>query len=262
MDEEEEEEDEDEEEEEEDEEEEGDELVLDEEEEDEEEEEEEEVEDEEEEEDDIEKVGARYGSRSRRQVPSASSRQPRQGRQRPVQQRGKRTLTELTSELESEASETVLRDNEEAEEEEDNDLETDYNETDYSRLTDRQRRRLMDETLELQELPNEGPKKKIFTEDELMLRRTETARRRKNLSAKRREEEKMDTINRLLKKQAPRRKGKLRSPVGSPGTPAADEESEAPVKAIIPERYSTTHMFRWVSSKNGIVLGIPESLVQ
>ncbi|KAK9367442.1 PAPA-1-like conserved region-domain-containing protein [Lipomyces kononenkoae] len=163
--------------------------------------------------------------------------------------------------MESEGAEVVLRDNDEADEEEDNDLETDYNENDYSRLTERQRARLMDETLELQELPNEGPKKKIFTEDELMLRRTETARRRKNLSAKRREEEKMDTINRLLKKQAPRRKGKLKSPLGSPGTPAAEEEVEAPVTTI-PERYSTKHMYRWVSSKAGIVLGIPESLVQ
>ncbi|KAL9632831.1 MAG: hypothetical protein Q9164_005064, partial [Protoblastenia rupestris] len=35
------------------------------------------------------------------------------------------------------------------------------------------------------------------------------ARRRKNLSEKRNEEEKADTINRLLKKQAPKRRGKI-----------------------------------------------------
>jgi len=37
------------------------------------------------------------------------------------------------------------------------------------------------------------------------MRRAEMARRRKNLSEKRNEEEKMDTINRLLKKQPPKR---------------------------------------------------------
>ncbi|KAI4127475.1 MAG: hypothetical protein LQ347_004590, partial [Umbilicaria vellea] len=41
------------------------------------------------------------------------------------------------------------------------------------------------------------------------MRRAEMARRRKNLSEKRNEEEKMDTINRLLKKQAPKRRGKI-----------------------------------------------------
>jgi Ino eighty subunit 2 len=40
------------------------------------------------------------------------------------------------------------------------------------------------------------------------MRRTEMARRRKNLSEKRNEEEKQDTINRLLKKQAPKRRSK------------------------------------------------------
>ena len=41
------------------------------------------------------------------------------------------------------------------------------------------------------------------------MRRAEMARRRKNLSEKRNEEEKADTINRLLKKQAPKRRGKI-----------------------------------------------------
>ncbi|KAK9311258.1 PAPA-1-like conserved region-domain-containing protein [Lipomyces starkeyi] len=154
----------------------------------------------------------------------------------------------------------ILHDSEGADEDQDDDLETDYNATDYSRLTERQRARLMDETLELQELPNEGTKKRIFTEDELMLRRTETARKRKNLSEKRREEEKMDTINRLLKKQAPKRKGRLRSAIVSPGTPAADDDLDIPLTTTT-ERYSTKHMYRWVSSQTGIVLGIPESLV-
>ncbi|KAK9356033.1 hypothetical protein V1523DRAFT_272930 [Lipomyces doorenjongii] len=237
---------------------------------------EEEVHEEDEEVDEVEASLAdeHYSGRSKRHVPSSSSR--RQSTQRSLLG-SKRPFNKPTSDIESEASDMVLRDSEGADEDQDNDLETDYNATDYSRLTERQRARLMDETLELQELPNEGTKKKIFTEDELMLRRTETARRRKNLSEKRREEEKvlcinvcllrlaltvqMDTINRLLKKQAPKRKGKLRSAIVSPGTPAADDELDTPFPPTT-ERYSTTHMYRWVSSQTGIVLGIPESLVQ
>ncbi|KAK9490487.1 PAPA-1-like conserved region-domain-containing protein [Lipomyces doorenjongii] len=213
----------------------------------------EEVNEEDEEDEEVDEVEAsladeHYSGRSKRHVPSSSSR--RQSTQRSLLG-SKRPFNKPTSDIESEASDMVLRDSEGADEDQDNYLETDYNATDYSRLTERQRARLMDETLELQELPNEGTKKKIFTEDELMLRRTETARRRKNLSEKRREEEKMDTINRLLKKQAPKRKGKLKT----------DDELDTPFPPTT-ERYSTTHMYRWVSSQTGIVLGIPESLVQ
>ena len=46
-----------------------------------------------------------------------------------------------------------------------------------------------------------------MTADEIALRRSETARRRKNQSEQRLEEEKIETINRLLKPQAPRRRG-------------------------------------------------------
>ncbi|KAK9476974.1 hypothetical protein V1514DRAFT_260427, partial [Lipomyces japonicus] len=91
----------------------------------------------------------------------------------------------------------------------DDDNDDQYNSIDYARLTDRQRARLLDQvSTDLQELPEDNSRKKVFTADELALRRTETARRRKNLSEKRREEEKRDTINRLLKKQAPKRKTK------------------------------------------------------
>ncbi|KAK9466864.1 PAPA-1-like conserved region-domain-containing protein [Lipomyces arxii] len=145
---------------------------------------------------------------------------------------------------------------EEDEEEED---ELDYNATDYSRLTERQRARLLDDTTELQELSNEPFRKKIFTEEELMLRRTETARRRKNLSEKRREEEKMDTINKLLKKQASKRKGKLKSIVGLPGTPAIEDETAVGKQPT--ESLPVPNMYRWVSKADGIVLGVPKNFV-
>lgn len=54
-------------------------------------------------------------------------------------------------------------------------------------------------------------KKEKLTEEEIQLRRAETARKRKNLSEKKLEEEKQDTINKLLKRRA----GKSRSNVKS-----------------------------------------------
>lgn len=50
-------------------------------------------------------------------------------------------------------------------------------------------------------------KKKVLNESELALRREETARKRKNMTEKKLEDEKLETINRLLKKQSrPRNK--------------------------------------------------------
>ncbi|KAK7543147.1 PAPA-1-like conserved region-domain-containing protein [Phyllosticta citricarpa] len=77
---------------------------------------------------------------------------------------------------------------------------------DLSKLTRRQRGAI-DEG-QLFALSNEAQKKKHLTAEEHQMRRAEMARRRKNLSEKRNEEEKMDTINRLLKKQAPKRRTK------------------------------------------------------
>src|SRR5579871_2483727 len=62
------------------------------------------------------------------------------------------------------------------------------------------------ESLKIQ-LTIEPMRKKALTADEIALRRSETARRRKNQSEQRLEEEKIETINRLLKPQAPRRRG-------------------------------------------------------
>ncbi|GME29098.1 hypothetical protein GTA08_BOTSDO07663 [Neofusicoccum parvum] len=79
---------------------------------------------------------------------------------------------------------------------------------DLSKLTRRQRAAFDAYEGELIALSNEAQKKKHLTAEEHAMRRAEMARRRKNLSEKRNEEEKMDTINRLLKKQAPKRRGK------------------------------------------------------
>lgn len=96
--------------------------------------------------------------------------------------------------------------------------------------------------------------KKILSAEEHAMRRTEMARRRKNLSEQRNEEEKMETINKLLKKQAPkqqRRAAGLRNEadagVGTPGSQGGDE----------PDRPRKTYV-RWVSNAAGLRVGVPE----
>ncbi|KAI7823512.1 PAPA-1-like conserved region-domain-containing protein [Gamsiella multidivaricata] len=75
-------------------------------------------------------------------------------------------------------------------------------------LTKRQRSKLdvHDVSLELFELPVASSRKRHQTEEELALKRSEITRRRKNQSAQRAEQDKLETINRLLKKQAGKRK--------------------------------------------------------
>ena len=79
------------------------------------------------------------------------------------------------------------------------------------------------------------------------------ARRRKNLSEKRNEEEKMDTINRLLKKQAPKRRGKI-----SAAEIAAGAETPE-VQVGLPEEFEKAEpgFVRWVSNANGCRIGVP-----
>ena len=102
----------------------------------------------------------------------------------------------------------------------------------------------------------EAKQKKILSAEEHAMRRTEMARRRKNLSEQRNEEEKMETINKLLKKQAPkqqRRAPPLRNDggemVGTPGSQGGDGE----------ERWKPNKRFiRWISDRDGMRVGVPE----
>ena len=117
------------------------------------------------------------------------------------------------------------------------------------------------------------------------MRRAEMARRRKNLSEKRKEEEKVgdlnqftpdasradrgtlfaiclnsaerspqiDTINKLLKKQAPKQRRTARNPeAGGDASPSNQEaEFEKPKDIFV----------RWVSSSRGNVVGVPEEWI-
>ena len=89
------------------------------------------------------------------------------------------------------------------------------------------------------------------------MRRAEMARRRKNLSEKRNEEEKMDTINRLLKKQAPKRRGKISAAETTAngdmvGTPQQEFEYEKPNPVLV----------RWVSDSRGCRIGVPKEWLE
>lgn len=130
----------------------------------------------------------------------------------------------------------------------------------------------------------EAQKKKHLTAEEHAMRRAEMARRRKNLSEKRNEEEKvsqaipiklytmkavratrfslylrsyfktisltsyqMDTINRLLKKQPPKRRGRAAADVGESG-----QEDEPEVEKASPV------FVRHIQNVNGSRIAVPE----
>ncbi|KAI0031979.1 hypothetical protein K488DRAFT_50950 [Vararia minispora EC-137] len=101
-------------------------------------------------------------------------------------------------------------------------------------------------------------KKKQLNEAELALRREETARKRKHMSEKKLEDEKAETINRLLKKQSrPRNKRNAlataddRTPAtqtNAAGTPDGDEEGEA-----VPAPIEIPTMYRWISTSRSVL---------
>ncbi|KAM7194092.1 PAPA-1-like conserved region domain containing protein [Rhypophila sp. PSN 637] len=118
---------------------------------------------------------------------------------------------------------------------------------DLTKLTARQRAKLGDASHEYLKLSDEVQAKKVFTAEELSMRRAEMARRRRNLSEKRNEEVKMETINKLLKKQAPkttRRNAML----------AGDETPEESARA-------DPMFIRWVSTKEGNRVAVPDEML-
>ena len=135
--------------------------------------------------------------------------------------------------------------------------------SDSSRLPDASTKRGRNSALygegELQALPMEPQKRKVFTEEEHAMRRADMARRRKNLSAKKNEEEKADTINRLLKKQAPRGRGAVKilanAAVAQTEGGVATEEAEEIDQ--IGQQPPTSTVARWTCNPGGRSLAIP-----
>ncbi|KAH3680614.1 hypothetical protein WICPIJ_008185 [Wickerhamomyces pijperi] len=112
-------------------------------------------------------------------------------------------------------------------------------------------------------LSNNIKKRHVLTEEENQIRRAEIARKRKNLSEKKLEEEKQDTINKLLKRRAKTTRIKK----GGPLDDIVDGEGLDSVeggKREKPRRPQLEHkaLLRWTSDSKGLRLGIPESLVK
>ncbi|KAL8708563.1 MAG: hypothetical protein Q9220_006616 [cf. Caloplaca sp. 1 TL-2023] len=128
---------------------------------------------------------------------------------------------------------------------------------DLSKMTKRQRSRL-DQVMggDFLQLPMEPQIKKHLTAEEHAMRRAEMARRRKNLSEKRNEEEKLDTINRLLKKQAPKRRGKISAEEITANALAAPDSFEVEFEKANPV------YVRWVSDSNGSRVGVPSEWLE
>ncbi|KAL8928848.1 MAG: hypothetical protein Q9208_001626 [Pyrenodesmia sp. 3 TL-2023] len=128
---------------------------------------------------------------------------------------------------------------------------------DLSKMTKRQRSR-MDQVMgsDFLQLPMEPQIKKHLTAEEHAMRRSEMARRRKNLSEKRNEEEKLDTINRLLKKQAPKRRGKISAAEITADALAPQELSNVEVEKANPV------YVRWVSDRTGSRVGVPSEWLE
>ncbi|KAL4795220.1 PAPA-1-like conserved region-domain-containing protein [Aspergillus venezuelensis] len=140
------------------------------------------------------------------------------------------------------------------EEEDDDDLDSEDGTPtagDISKMTKRQRGNLGNDFLQL---PMEPQIKKHLTAEERQMRRAEMARRRKNLSEKRNEEEKMDTINRLLRKQAPKRRGRI--PAAEAAENAADDQEQAAEQEPVDPT-----MVRWISGREGSRVAVPEEWI-
>lgn len=107
-------------------------------------------------------------------------------------------------------------------------------------------------------LSESSRKKKQLTEEEIALRREETARKRRNLSEKKLEDEKMETINRLLKKQSKSKTKRNvlstaddRTPVSvTPAVVSSTRDgSQPPLEAEMPEPVETVPTsYRWIST--------------
>ncbi|EFX06587.1 papa-1-like conserved region protein [Grosmannia clavigera kw1407] len=119
---------------------------------------------------------------------------------------------------------------------------------DLSKMTRRQRARFEETPQEYMKLSDEVQVKKHFTAEELSMRRAEMARRRRNLSEKRNEEVKAETINKLLKRQAPKTTKKN----ALAGDDSGDEDGRPrPDPTII----------RWVSNSKGSRVAVAAELL-
>ncbi|CAK5265542.1 unnamed protein product [Mycena citricolor] len=92
-------------------------------------------------------------------------------------------------------------------------------------------------------------KKAQYSATEVALRKEENARKRKNMIEKKLEDEKLETINRLLKKQTrPRGNKRATAPQSEEDVDMEDEEREGVSNGSQIEEPTVPTMFRWIST--------------
>ncbi|KAJ9497027.1 hypothetical protein LTR99_003771 [Exophiala xenobiotica] len=167
-------------------------------------------------------------------------------------------------EVEVEVEETTLavEDEELDEDEEDEDSLDDSDGTpasgsatpDLAKMTKRQRGRAEDQNT-LMALDMAPQQRKFFTDEEKAMKKDEHARKRKELTKRKVQEEKTAALNRLLKPQVSKTRGAAPKPetlaaaAAAIGTPYEEEE-------VAPRAHPL--YTRWVNTKEGIKLGVPE----
>ncbi|TIB68953.1 hypothetical protein E3P77_00756 [Wallemia ichthyophaga] len=129
------------------------------------------------------------------------------------------------------------------------------NDKDEQRLTARQRAALKQpnddgtsDTPELMSLDIGRQHKTTLTEEEQALKKAELLRRRKHQSDQRLENEKVETINRLLTKTASKRRGKKEED--------KDEEDRESSQVVVDETPQSLLTYRWVSRPSGALFSV------
>lgn len=102
--------------------------------------------------------------------------------------------------------------------------------------------------------------KPALTAEELALKKSENARKRKNQTEKKLDEEKQETINRLLNKQAGKRKGAVKQ-LSAADTAGLEELEEAAQAQVRKTRPVPLGMIRYVSNKEGSFVSVPQELI-
>ncbi|KAK7414738.1 hypothetical protein QQX98_006422 [Neonectria punicea] len=157
--------------------------------------------------------------------------------------------TMVDEDAEGEEIEVAGEEVDDDEEEADSDDLGSQDEVDLTKMTKRQRARFEEEPQQHMKLSDEVQAKKVLSAEELSMRRQEMARRRRNLSEKRTEEVKMETINKLLKKQAPKINRKALAAAANGET--VDGYPKPDVVFV-----------RWVSNKNGVRVAVPGEIME
>ncbi|EHY60321.1 hypothetical protein HRR83_000080 [Exophiala dermatitidis] len=127
---------------------------------------------------------------------------------------------------------------------------------DLSRLTKRQRGRPEDQgtLLALDMAPQQ---RKFFTDEEKAMKKDEHARKRKELTKRKIQEEKAAALNRLLKPQVSKARGAAPKPETlAAATAAATAASPYDEEEAVPK--ANPLYTRWVSTKDGVKLGVPD----